>query len=416
MREDIDRFMAEKRLDALLIIGPTTRNPAMAYFAGQTVLSQGEILKKRGEPPILFHVPMERDGAARSGLLARQLDGTLSRAQFRAESGGDEVEARALRYRQMLAEYLVTGRVALYGKVELGSSWSVLQRVQEMVPDIEFVGEGENASVLARARMTKDKEEIQRIRRVGEATVAVVAEVADFLTSHRARKGVLVNRDGQPLTIGAVKRQITMWLAERALEAPKGFIFAIGRDAGVPHSVGNNADPVVLGKPLVFDIYPTEAGGGYFFDFTRTWCLGHAPDRLWQVYEDVRDAFTDVCGALQVNTRCRTYQIMVCEHFSTRGHRTVMDEPDLAEGYVHGLGHGLGLSLPEPPSMVHLESNNDMLLPGSVVTVEPGLYYPGQGIGVRLEDTVWVKPDGGVEPLATFPTDLVLPLASRGTS
>jgi Xaa-Pro aminopeptidase len=79
---------------------------------------------------------------------------------------------------------------------------------------------------------------------------------------------------------------------------------------------------------------------------------------------------------------------------------------------VHSLGHGLGLHVHERPWFRSIASPSDQLDPGSVVTIEPGLYYPERGMGVRLEDTVWVRPDGNMEILAEYPLDLVLPLKS----
>jgi Xaa-Pro aminopeptidase len=78
------------------------------------------------------------------------------------------------------------------------------------------------------------------------------------------------------LTIGDVKRKINLWLAERDAVPSEGFIFAQGRDAGIPHSQGNPDDMLRLGQTIIFDIYPQERGGGYFYDFTRTWSLGYA--------------------------------------------------------------------------------------------------------------------------------------------
>ena len=79
---------------------------------------------------------------------------------------------------------------------------------------------------------------------------------------------------GKPLTIGVVKYP-DQSLAGRTWsgESAEGTIFAIGSDAGIPHSAGTHADEIRLGKTIIFDIFPQEAGGGYFFDFTRTWCL-----------------------------------------------------------------------------------------------------------------------------------------------
>jgi Xaa-Pro aminopeptidase len=158
----------------------------------------------------------------------------------------------------------------------------------------------------------------------------------------------------------------------------------------------------------VFDIFPCQTGGGYFHDFTRTWCLGYAPDEVQEVYEDVLDVYETVYAAMVPNTPCRDYQVMACELFEGKGHPTVLNNPQTKEGYVHSLAHGVGLAVHEGPSFSHLESNIDQLLPGSVITHEPGLYYPEREIGVRIEDTVWVRPDGKLEVLAEYPKDLVL--------
>ena len=192
------------------------------------------------------------------------------------------------------------------------------------------------------------------------------------------------------------------------MENPEGTIFAIGRDAGVPHSSGTPTDILELGKTIIFDIFPSEAGGGYFYDFTRTWCLGYAPDPVIQLYEDVSSVYQKIMSELEVNSLCYRYQDRTCELFSEMGHKTIKDNPQTQEGYVHSLGHGVGLNIHEYPRM---SSNfkEDRLAPGSVVTVEPGLYYPEKGMGVRLEDTVWIRPDGEAEILAEYPHDLIIP-------
>ena len=75
---------------------------------------------------------------------------------------------------------------------------------------------------------------------------------------------------------------------------------------------------------------------------------------------------------------------------------------------VHSLGHGVGLNIHERPALGHL--SEDVLAAGSVVSIEPGLYYPDQGFGVRLEDLVYVAPDGQLITLTDFHKRLVLPL------
>jgi Xaa-Pro aminopeptidase len=69
----------------------------------------------------------------------------------------------------------------------------------------------------------------------------------------------------------------------------------------------------------------------------------------------------------------------------------------------------VGLDVHEAP-WFRREDSEDLLLAGSVITVEPGLYYPERELGVRIEDTVWVRPDGAIETLVEYPHDLVLPM------
>lgn len=407
MKSDLDRLMAEQNIDALLILGPAAHNPAMYYMTGDAHLTQGDLLKKRGEPPVLFHWPMERDEAARTGLRTKNINDYDPVGLLKA-ANGERVRAEAARYTKMLEEYGVTGTVALYGKVEVAEAFAVFTELGRSLPGVNFIGQDGAKSVVVQARATKDEAEVERIRRMGEITVSVVGETAEFLTSHRVKGSTLVKKDGTPLTVGEVKRKIDVWLMERGAANPEGTIFAIGRDAGVPHSNGTASDPIELGKTIVYDIFPQEPGGGYFYDFTRTWCLGHAPVEVQGVYQEVLDAFNAVSAAFKVNALCRDYQKLICERFESHGHPTVMSNPKTQDGYVHSLGHGVGLAIHEQPAFRMLETATDRLVPGSVITVEPGLYYPDKGFGVRLEDTVWVRPDGAFETLASFPKDLVL--------
>jgi Xaa-Pro aminopeptidase len=256
--------------------------------------------------------------------------------------------------------------------------------------------------------MTKDEDEIEQIRQMGHITVATVDDVANYLQSHQARDGVLVNRQGEVLTIGEVKRRIDLWLAMRGAENPEGTIFAIGSDTSVPHSAGIDDQPVQIGKPIIFDLFPCQMGGGYFYDFTRTWCLGYASDRVKQLYEDVREVFQEVYDAIEPNRLCSDFQTLTCELFQAKGHPTIQSDRKTRKGYVHALAHGIGLDVHEVPSFYMREENKDLLLPGTVITIEPGLYYPEDELGVRIEDTVWIRPDGRPETLTEYPMELVL--------
>ena len=277
MKTDLDALMDDKQLDAILVTGPGQHNPAMVYMTGGCQLTHADLIKKQGQPAVLFHQPMERDEAAKSGLKTKNL-GDYDFTELIKQSDGDPVKAQIKRYQQMLDDLEISsGRVGLYGRAEIGSAFEIFNAIQLAMPGLSFVGEINNSALLL-ARMTKDESEIERIRRMGKITTQVVSLVADFLTSHPVKNGVLVKSSGDPVTIGEIKTRINLWLSERGAENPEGTIFSIGRDAGVPHSSGNAEDVLKTGQTIVFDIYPCEAGGGYFYDFTRTWCLGYVLD------------------------------------------------------------------------------------------------------------------------------------------
>jgi Xaa-Pro aminopeptidase len=409
MKNDLDALMQANDLNAILITGPGQHNPAMVYMTGGGHITNADLIKKRGEGAVLFYYPMERDEATKSGLKTKNLS-DYNFTELLNQSDGDYLKAIVKRYKQMLTELGITsGRIALYGRSEIGTNYAVFSALQKEMPELNLIGEIDN-SVLMLARMTKDETEVERIRKMGKITTMVVGQVADFITSHSVKNGVLVNKKGKPLTIGKVKSQINLWLSGLGAENPEGTIFAIGHDAGVPHSSGNPSDPLELGQTIVFDIYPCEAGGGYFYDFTRTWCLGYAPDEVLALYETVLSVYTNVTRQLQMGKPFKDYQQMTCEQFSAQGHPTIMEDPQTQRGYVHSLGHGIGLNIHERPWSGISSDEKDCLVPGSVFTIEPGLYYPEKGMGVRLENSLWVRPDGEIELLAEYPMDLVLPV------
>jgi len=411
MKSDLDTLMQSHNLDAILVIGPGQHNPPMVYLTGGGHLTHADLVKKRGEPPVLFCASMEREEGARTGLTTRNID-DYRIEELLKQYNGDQVQALCARYQQMFADLgLASGRVAIYGNIDAGRAFGVFSALQRALPGIELVGETGD-SMLLNAMQTKDEQEIERIRGIGKIATKIIGNTADFITSHAVKDELLVHKDGTPLTIGQVKSRIDLWVAEYGAENPEGTIFAMGHDAGVPHSTGNASDPLRFGQTIVFDFYPCEAQGGYYYDITRTWCLGYATDEALALYEDVLYVYRQVRSQLRLNAACRDYQALTCDLFEARGHPTPRSHPLTTDGYVHSLGHGVGLYIHELP-FFRLNGPEQMrLAPGVVITVEPGLYYPEKNLGVRLEDTLWVRPDGVFEVLADYPQDLVLPMKS----
>jgi Xaa-Pro aminopeptidase len=355
---------------------------------------------------------MERDEAAKTGLDAVNYSKYPLKERL-AAAEGDRLTAHALLYKYIFEELgLTAGKIILYGRTDAGKMLSTVQKLQELLPGLSFHGDHDDA-ILLQAMATKDSDEIERIRKMGKVVVEVVSRVAEFLTSHRVTYELLMKENGVPLMIGDVKAQINLWLAELAAENPEDTIFAIGRDAGVPHSGGNPTDPLTIGQTIVFDIFPCEKGGGYFYDFTRTWCLGYAPDEAQAIYDQVKTVYHQVVSELKTGVNAAHYQERTCELFEAMGHRTVRQDPGIESGYVHSLGHGLGLHVHEKPWFSQKDDPTNTFAPGSVFTIEPGLYYPDKGMGVRLEDTYYVTPTGEFEKFIDFPMALCLPMGGK---
>jgi Xaa-Pro aminopeptidase len=89
-----------------------------------------------------------------------------------------------------------------------------------------------------------------------------------------------------------------------------------------------------------------------------------------------------------------SYQALVCDLFEAGVHKTTRTDPAVTSGYVHSLGHGVGLDIHERPSYAISALNKDLVEEGDVLTIEPGLYYPEREIGVRIEDTFVVRKNG----------------------
>ncbi|MEM8529825.1 MAG: Xaa-Pro peptidase family protein [Chloroflexota bacterium] len=409
MKQDIDRLMIERDIDAIVVEGPDglgSANPHFNYFVGGQKLV-GTVIKKRGEPTMLIHSPWERKQAEETGLVLISSD-RWNRQEI-AQQFPDRLMAAVEYRRQVFSDLGVTGRVGLYGTVSAGSFLALISALSQQLPDIQFLGEFEQ-DIISTARLTKDADEIDQMRDAGQKTCAVVQAVVDFIRSGQAKGDTLVNTSGTPMTIGDVRALVGRELAARGMEAPHDVIFAQGSDAGLPHAHGDDAAPLRLGQSIVFDIYPCQQGGGYYHDMTRTFAIGYAPPELQRIYDDVLGAIEHVLEELEVGAPTKAYQDETCRYFEARGHATIGSTYPIEEGYIHSLGHGIGLDVHEDLSFPTFQDRGDQIVPGAVFTIEPGLYYPSRGMGVRIEDTIYCKPDGTFENLTPFPKTLVIPI------
>jgi Xaa-Pro aminopeptidase len=410
MKTDLPRLMNERNLDALVVIGPDGMGPANAaftYFVGDAHVTAGTIIMKRNGESHIVHGTMEREEAAKTGM------NLISRAAYKfpevlKQKNGDRLAAEVEVMKRIFADAGVSGRVGFYGADQVNTSFNFLNAlIREEV--CEVVTEGEN-DVLSAARVTKDAQEAALIRQTCQLTEAVIGATRDFLKSHRVQNETLLKADGTPLTIGDCKRFILREVAANGMRM-HDCIFAIGRDAGIPHASGKPDDIIQLGKTIVFDIWPSGPGG-YHSDITRTWCLGYAPDHVQQAYELVMKAHD--LAEVMFNTSDFTYVFneAVCDLFEANGHRTVRQDITTTSGYLHGLGHGFGLQVHESPGMsVKGWRPDENFQAGTIVCNEPGLYYPDDprgGWGVRVEDDYWFNLEGKLERLTSFDRSLVI--------
>jgi Xaa-Pro aminopeptidase len=248
----------------------------------------------------------------------------------------------------------------------------------ELVPTKELI-EG--------LRAVKDDGELEVIRRAVALADKAMAYVLDIMEPGMTERAVAWEIETYMRTHGADKVAFDI-------------IVAGGPNGAMPHAQPSEA-PIRAGEPIIMDIgAQTE---GYHSDLTRTACLGlrRAPssrtpdDRFREIYDIVLRAQLAAEEGIRAGMTGQEADALA---------RSVIEEAGYGEYFGHGLGHGVGLAVHEKPRLSKL-SEEEVLQPGMVVTIEPGIYLPGWG-GVRIEDMAVVGEDG-VE---------VLTRASKGVS
>lgn len=407
MKSDLDRLMAARNLQAVVVVGDETYSAPRDYLTNGAQVTGGLVLKKRGADPVMVVNPMETEEAAASGLKVYSYH-DFDYSELIKAANGDRSKANIGLWERVLRQNEVPpGRIGIYGTSDVNVYIEMVRDLNQM-SDYEFVGE-RGMTVFDEAYVTKDAQEIERLKSVAARTSATLQATWDFIASHRAEGETVVKADGSPLTIGDVKRFVRRTLLDHDLEDTH-MIFAQGRDGGFPHSRGQEDMALQLGQAIVFDLFPREFGGGYFHDVTRTWCIGYAPEEVQQTYDTVMKAFEIAMAAYEEPGQpAYTLQEAVLDYYEDLGHPTQRSHPSTTSGYIHTLGHGIGLNIHERPSISHIQ-RTDRLQTGNVLTIEPGLYYPEKGYGVRVEDSVYIDEAGHMVTLTDFHKKLVIDL------
>jgi Xaa-Pro aminopeptidase len=382
MLTDLDRLMRERGIDAILVPMHEAMHSSFRWLARAAKVTKGYAVKVPGRDPLLVTYPMERDEAAATGLevkLVHEFD-----HERIVRTAANPAEAYAELFTNILRFVGARESVAFFGNVPIHLYLSLSEGLERRGWRVHRAN-GEDLIQLARKR--KDEREIAMIRDVGERTEQVVDKVREALRAWRPG-----------LKLGTLKDLVSSEIARLGMVEDHETIFSQGRDAGVPHSRGDAHAEVRPSVPIVLDIFPADRTSGYFFDMTRTFCVGEIPDELRRLHGHVHEAFVRARDAMRPGTEAKTYQALVCDYFESFGFATLRSDPGAMSGYVHGLGHGVGLDIHEKPGFALTPSNTDLIEAGDIVTIEPGLYFPERELGVRIEDTFVVR-EHGVETL-----------------
>lgn len=408
MRSDLDRLMSERDLQAIVVAGGEFQNTYRAYLSNGVDIHGGITIKKRGSAPVLIVSVMEIEEAAKSGLQAMTYD-DFQWDEIVAKAEGDQNKMQIGLWGNIFEKLSIpAGKIGIYGTGEIGAWVERSRLLAGAFPQYQLVGEI-GKTIFDEAFLTKDADELRVIREVAAKTSATLQATWDFIGSHRAEGDTVVKADGTPLTIGDVKRFVRRDLLDRELE-DTDMIFAQGRDGGFPHSRGESTMALKLGQPIVFDLFPRQLGGGYHHDSTRTWSIGYATDEVKAIYDQVMQAFKIAVDTYaEPGQPTHTLQDAVLDYFEANGHPTRRSNPGSSIGYSHSLGHGVGLNIHERPSISHREPD-DIFQQGNFITIEPGLYYPDKGIGMRIEDSFIIDDAGKLISITNFHKELVLPL------
>jgi Xaa-Pro aminopeptidase len=240
-------------------------------------------------------------------------------------------------------------------------AWELVRRA---CPKARLAARGEEVFP---KRMVKQQHELRAIKAMTLATEDAITVVRDALADARIRNGIAY-RGNKPLTSEALKRVAATALAQHNASCPD-MIIASGKQGALPHEGGSG---LVKEGSVIVDIFPQSHETGYYSDMTRTFVIGDAPKTFEERYAAVIAVYA--ASRKAVKHGAKNVENVAKDTFTRLGVKT-----DLAEGtgYIHSLGHGVGLNIHEEPRL------SQRLVAGNVITIEPGLYYD---YGIRVED------------------------------
>jgi len=224
-------------------------------------------------------------------------------------------------------------------------------------------------------RMLKERDELQSMRKA-----AALASSGMHVAYENLRPGI------REYTVAAEAEYVMR--KEGSEGTPFKTIVASGPRSALPHAEAS--DRIVQEDDVVI-VDLGAAVGGYTSDLTRTFIMGKPSERQASILRSVQEAQLKALASLKAGLACKEAYTLA---------RKVLEREGLEEGFIHALGHGVGLEIHEPPRL-SLESQ-EILQEGNVVTVEPGVYMPGYW-GFRWEDMVLIVDDGYEQLTYKFP-------------
>ncbi len=376
-------FLKEHNLDGFLFVGDSICDADMYYL---TRFLAGDRFAALAQDKTAILVSSMEKGRARRESTA---DEVLSTSDYhvleRLKAGASPEQA----YAQALAQVLRD-----HGVRRLGVSQSFPAGIFQLLLLTNDFRVDVLDSPLSAQREIKTDDEIAAIENAQRACERAMRRAVQLIAASKPQGDILL-REGRPVTSEYIRSSIEISLLEDGCEAVDTIV-ASGPQAVDPH--GRGTGPLAANSPIVIDIFPRSKTSRYFADMTRTVLRGEATREAAELYQAVRLAHDRGLAAIRAGVTGREVHETVSQTFSDMGYR----EREGC-GFTHSTGHGVGLQVHEKPSLSEVGGK---LQPGHVVTVEPGLYYPGIG-GVRIEDLVVVEA-GASRNLTRFEREFIL--------
>lgn len=249
----------------------------------------------------------------------------------------------------------------------------------EALQPVEIDASDRLHKVIEALRMEEYEEEIACHRKAQQITDHVFSHICGFIRPGMTELDVSREIGVMLTTLGSDDRNFN-------------FIVASGENSSLPHGFATNrmirnGDFVTMDFGAVY--------GGYLADMTRTVAVGHVSEEQRRVYDTVLEAQKRAFDVIRPGAICREVDAAARDYIYAQGYRGC---------FSHGLGHSVGVEVHENPRFN--EVCTERLIPGIVITVEPGIYLKGR-FGVRIEDMIVIR-DGGFEDLATSPKELIV--------